>query len=459
MALELIELLDEQDARDLRGNARPAVRVNHLGSSDRTVREVFDAVSALPTPAVRSGHVGNWREIWRGQVGLVDYNRYICRDLRLGVPLLHAHTFTENRDFSTGDTIYLPGARITGEVYERLPLFIKDGTDFHPVPEHDSVCCAFTYVHEGGRMTPLLSARADEIREIPGAMTIPTLLTQDEDLLRRTLRALLDAALDDDNGLTLEQLLGSSVSRQGQRGSAPRAVSGGFDAEGTWYESPRTLVDAAVQALRYGSADHDGIHDHEQRSGEYLPLLGATALLVLTAYHDCYRSGSDVHTHWGAISMSGYPPLSQGYFARRATRKTARSIGEALRSLPEFRFDLRFALLPAPVLSLLAPAEFETDRELVEGLLDTVISTTEPPTSDPNPASEHISRIVRNWLQENRENLSDYYLNRFGLARSVFNGTDGIPQDGTPAALSRLNDLTMRQASMVLGALMTHLRV
>ena len=76
--------------------------------------EVFAAVRALPRPAVRSGHLGNWREICAGQVGPIDCNRYICRDFDMGRPLLHAHTFTETADLTEGDTIYLPAGSLVG---------------------------------------------------------------------------------------------------------------------------------------------------------------------------------------------------------------------------------------------------------------------------------------------------------------------------------------------------------
>jgi len=62
---------------------------------------------------------------------------------------------------------------------------------------------------------------------------------------------------------------------------------------------------------------------------------------------------------------------------------------------------------------------------------------------------------VQVWLDKHRDELSDYYLDRFGRARSVLNGSAAVPSDGRPADLGPLGELTMQQASMVLGALMT----
>jgi hypothetical protein len=457
MTADLSQILQEQDDRDLHGGPRPAVRVNHLSLSSRTVREVFDAVAALPKPAVRSGHVGNWREIWRGHVGLIDYNRYICRDFELGVPLLHAHTFTENADLTDGDTIYLPAGRITEAGYQRLELFVKMGSEFTPVPETDSVCCAFAYIQDGGVMVPLLADQARDLRDIPAATTIPTLLTRDEALLRRALHALLQASTGGESGLTLDQVFGSSVSRQGRRGAAPRVSSSGFEVESTSYASGADLVQAAIEALLHGSLGHLDVHDQRQPAGEYLPLLGAAAVLALVAFFDRYFGGGDgAHAHWGAISMSGYPPLAQGYFGRRATRRSMRQLGEGLRPVAEFASDLRFALLPAPLLSLLPPAEFQEDGEAVGRLLERVVSSTDRPGGDPNEAQGQISTVVRDWLETHAGRLSPYYLNRFGVARSVYNGTRTVPADGRPADLGVLADLSMQQASMVLGALITH---
>jgi hypothetical protein len=451
----LSEILDEQDRRDLHGAPRPAVRVNHLGMSGRTVREVLAAVSSLPRAAVRSGHIGNWTDVWRGRVGIVDYNRYICRDLGLGVPVLHAHTFTETRDLNDGDTIYLPGGRIVQGRYERLDLFVKEGTRFRPVADGESVCCAFAFVRGEDGIEPLLAVRTREVDGIPGAGTIPTLLTSDGRLLRDALTALVTAADGGAGGLTLEQVFGSSVNRQGLRGGPPRRSGSGFEVEGTRYGSSSALVEAAVMALEYGSTGHLDHHAQAQPTGEYLPLLGAAALLTLTAHWDC-RGGSDgVHAHWGAISMSGHPPLSQGYFGRQATRRLVRLVGEAMRPVLDLPCDVRFALLPAPLLSLLPPAEFVADCEAVDELFRRVLERTTPPGADPSAAQEQISQVVTDWLAGHEGVLSDYYLSRFRAARSIVTEARRVPDDGSPADVARLGQLTMQQASMVLGALLT----
>jgi len=454
----LDEILDEQDARDLHGQSAPIARVNHLGLSSRSVADVFAAVRAHPRPAVRSGHIGNWSEIWAGRVGLIDYNRYICRDFGMGRPLLHAHTFTETADLSDGDTIYLPAGRIRHRRHERIDVHVKEDDTFRPLAEGESVCCAFAYAPADGGMTSLLHLRAAELAGIPGATTIPTFLTRDVPLVRRALTGLLEATQGPTATLPLDHLFGASVSRQGARGRAPRRTGTGFRVEDTDYPTGRALVDAAIEALRYGSLEQTDLQRQRQPVGQHLPLLGATAVLALVAYVDCYGAGDasgsqGVHAHWGAISMSGYPPLAGGYFGRRANRRTLRQIGEALATMPEFAGPLRFALLPAPLLSLLAPAEFDGDRQLVDALIGTVLDSTDPPAADPSRALREITDVVHVWLDKHRADLSPYYLNRFGRARSVFNGTEAVPSDGRPAESGLLGRLTMQQASMLLGAL------
>lgn len=437
----------------MHGQSVSGARVVHLGQSDQSLSEVLAAVAAHPGSAVRSGHVGNWDEIWRGRVGLVDYNRYICRDLGLGVPVIHAHTFTETADLGDGDTIYLPAGRIRRRAYERMPLFVKRDDELAEVGPGDSVCCAFALIGTDGGVVPLVQARSTELAHFSGATTIPTALCRDEILLRRALRALVDHALDVSDGLDLDQVFGSSVSHQGARGAAPRPSGAGFDVNGTSYRDRDELVAAAVLALRYGTDDPGGVHEDPQPSDRYLPLLGATTVLTLVAYLDCHASGSDLHAHWGAISMSGYPPISGGYFGRRATRRTLRKLGEALGTLDDIDPTMRFALLPAPVLSLLPPAEFSTDCTLVDDLVTTVLEKTEPPKADPSGAVTEIRDVVRRWLRDHQQRLSPYYLNRFGLARSVFNGTAEVPSDGAPHDPAQLGALTMRQASILLGSL------
>ena len=204
-------------------------------------------------------------------MGLIDCNRYICRDFDMGRPLLHAHTFTETADLTEGDTIYLPAGRIVDRRYERLDVHVKEDGTFRRLAGGES--CAFAYAADGGEMTPLLRLRAAEFAGIPGATTIPTQLTADPPLLRRALTGLLAAT---------------------------------------------------------------------RQPGPHVRL----------------------------------PPVSGGYFGRRANRRTLRQIGEALAAMPEFARPLRFALLPAPLLSLLPPAEFAHDRVLVEELAGTVLRST-----------------------------------------------------------------------------------
>jgi len=90
---------------------------------------------------------------------------------------------------------------------------------------------------------------------------------------------------------------------------------------------------------------------------------------------------------------------------------------------------------------------------LVDNLISSVLENTEPPKPDPSGAVTEIGRVVQNWLADNQSLLSPYYLNRFGLARSVFNGTAQVPVEGAPHDPSLLGSLTMRQASILLGSI------
>lgn len=110
----------------------------------------------------------------------------------MGRPQLHAHTFTETADLSDGDTVYLPAGRIHKRRYERLQVHVKEDATFRPLADDKSICCSFAYVPQTGEMASLLHVRANEIAEIPGATTIPTLFTSDTSLLRRAVTVMLD---------------------------------------------------------------------------------------------------------------------------------------------------------------------------------------------------------------------------------------------------------------------------
>ena len=262
-------------------------------------------------------------------MGLIDCNRYICRDFDMGRPLLHAHTFTETADLTEGDTIYLPAGRIVDRRYERLDVHVKEDGTFRRLAGGES--CAFAYAADGGEMTPLLRLRAAQFAGITGATTIPTQLTADPPLLRRALTGLLAATRQP--GPPLEHLFGGSVSRQGVRGPAPRPAGAGFLVADTGYPTGEKLVEAAIEALQYGSLDGTGPHERRQPVGEHLPLLGARAMLALIAYVDRLGAG-DVHAYWGAISISGYPRCRA---ATSAAGRTAGRCGRSARRWPRCR--------------------------------------------------------------------------------------------------------------------------
>ncbi|MCW1249353.1 DUF6025 family protein [Acaricomes phytoseiuli] len=449
--------LDRILEKDLAGaSARESaeLRLSHLGLSNYTVSDVFAAVSTAPSRAVRSGHIGNWETIWAGQAGLLDYNRYICRDLRLGTPVVHAHTFTETLAMDDGDTIYLPAGQVHQKRYRRLPVFIKRGQRFIETSPDESICAAFAYVETGTGIAPLIQSRAEELEMFDEATTIPTILCDDPELLHRALTALVDKALNSPGELSLKQVFGSSVSYQGKRGAAPEVMGSEFIVSGTRYGSIGDLVEATISGLRFGALDHPETHSVPHPEDHYLPLLGATALLCLFAYIDCFQTKSPIHTHWGAVSMAGCPPISGGYFSRRANRRTLRQISNALAGLEEISASPHFTLLPAPILSLLPPAEFDVDCALADSLMNSVRDSTGASAPDAQVATEEIRSIVQKWLNEHSGDLDPYYVDRFRMTRSVFSGAADGPVDGTPHSPAALGSLTMRQASLLLGVLM-----
>lgn len=107
--MELEQVLADNDARfGVKKSPDVRVTITNMGMLATKVSDILRLIPTAPKVPVRSGHVGNWNEIWAGRTGLVDYNRYICRDFAVGAPLLHCHTSVENVDRTDGDTIICP---------------------------------------------------------------------------------------------------------------------------------------------------------------------------------------------------------------------------------------------------------------------------------------------------------------------------------------------------------------
>lgn len=453
----LAGLLEEQAQRTNATTSRPGeVSVVHVGSMPVPIGELFRLLRDAPSRPVRSGHLGNWEEIWRGRAGLVDYNRYICRDDDMAAPLLHTHTGTENGDRTLGDTIYLPGGIVSDGDYRRLPLHELVDGQFHPLCESESRCCAYVYVDEGGEFRPLVESRIDECTgHFSDAGTIADALLHREAEVRRLLESALRDAMNDGQPLRLDDVIGGSVDTRGRRGHGMTQHGTHLRCDGTSYETVHAVVDAIIETLQDGSVEHRPTSPRDD--GKHRPLLGAAMVIALTAvlHHSAPTpTAPAVHLHWGAISMSGYPPRSGGYFARRSTRRALRNLARAFSQVEAFDRVIRFALLPAPVLSLLPPAEFETDAALTSELFEQVLDTR-PPGADPNVAQAEIDDRVDAWLDASRDRLSGYYTRRFFGARSVQHASVALPTDGRPARPESFERLTVQQGSMILGALLT----
>lgn len=455
----IYSLFSEQDAKlGTTVQRGTGVTVTNLGVVTATVGEIFELAHVAGHKPVRSGHIGNWGEIWRGRVGLVDYNRYICRDFEMGAPLLHTHTAIENEERSDGDSIYLPGGVVEDGRYHRLPLFERANGTFRPLPADSSRCCAYVYVQVDGAFISLPRARFPECgNNFDDASTIPDRLLSNEALLREYLGAAVRGAIASPNpNSRLEEVLGGSVDTRGRRGAAPIIVDGVFVCEETSYRSVEALVDAAVECLKDGSVGR--LPQLVRDDGDFRPMLGAAFVIMLVALfdnEDVSPSEGRLHLHWGAVSMSGYPPKSLGYFSRRSTRKTLRNIAAALSGAAGPSRHVRFGLLPAPILSLLPPREFERDVTLMQELFERVLNGTVAPGADPNVAQAEIDAVTDRWLDEARRTASDYFLRRFAVARTVQNESSVLPADGQPAELGAMANLTMQQSSMLLGSLLT----
>jgi hypothetical protein len=155
--------------------------------------------------------------------------------------------------------------------------------------------------------------------------------------------------------------------------------------------------------------------------------------------------------------MAGFPPRQKGYFASRSKARSFRIICETL--LAHFpAFDpICIALLPAAIFMLCPASAHPRDAALLAELFRQVREASAHLDTRPDgPLQQTVEGVTRRWLARHAEALSPYFANRFHPRRGVLH-TDGPPAASEPHEPDGFRALTLRQACMIVGALVEFL--
>jgi Family of unknown function (DUF6025) len=440
----------------------------HMGTSLCTVATLERVILEQPTIIPpRSGHIGNWTDIADGRAGAIDYNKVICEQTALGVPLIYEFTMTEDEALKLGDTIYLPGSYVRGGRREILPLYSWGGSDFIVRDRAIPRLVPFVLTPDQGQLISLVEFHRRRCSNLSSYdfQSQAGLIRKNETLLREVLRSLIvNANRQADPGKALGLVFDRVASCDGSVRRASWSVHAtSYHCDADAFGDANTLLDCALLPF-VAASEPDQVADDISHFARAMPLCSSPLISLLLAIFNSHVSDPklagphhsapfNIHPHWGAIGMAGYPPRRSGHFADhvRYGRKLYQTI---IRDFQAFS-PVYFVLLPAAIYLLWPQEHFARDVELVANLINDVRRKTDTLLEKTNILYAEISLVVQQWLQEVRGSLSAYFVNRFASQRSVFNDIH-LPPPGQCLRPAGFNDLTLRQASMMVGALFEH---
>ena len=448
---------------------RPEFTWEHIGRSGLRVGDLLGFVAESSIAPPRTGHIGNWREIAMGRAAAMDGNALICRGGGLGYPLIFDLTQVENAACTQGDTVHVPGSRVSSGKRDLLELFSWHGRRLRPVDREETPFVPFVGALEGGRLielTTLHRREDDHIENFPFEY-YSSLLVDRWSEVREILASVLEAAVNQREPTTALKLVVDRAVRADGRVRRCRLESVGrrFRLGELAFGSVEALLAAIRIPILAACRPKDAV-EHMQRLGASFPLLTAPMHSLLNGLlrTHCPRhlsgenqppgiphDGLNVHLHWGAVQMAGFPPRKRGHFAsgQRYVRRLFDLARERLVGLD----SLHFALLPASIFMLCPSSAYPGDVEAVGELCIRLNDLAADGRSSRTEDQSEVDRVVEQWWAERRRGVSQYFASGFALDRSIHSGGGEVPESGRPLMPQGFEDLTVRQACMLVGAL------
>ena len=432
---------------------------------------IGDLLAVITTDAMlcppRTGHIGNWGNIAWGRAGAMDFNKAICAP-GYGYPLIYGFTQTETDEQHLGDWGYLPGSLIDGDVRTRLPLHAWDGTEFAPCSRERPLFTPFVQAELAGGLHALSDVHRQRMRlhrqfrfEFEQA-----LIARHEATVRPLLMALVDEARHRENSRrALQDLISHAAAIDGTVTRGDLVVDGkGFKLVDCYYPSTNALVEHAMvpfRAVAHPRQFMDSIGSYPWR----LPVVSNTVISVLSALLNTHtpdagaqRSGTSAplipHLHWGGRDMAGYPPRRKGYLLEDTRIRSMKRICTTLVGAFADVQPVCFVLLPAAVFMLCPASANPRDAELLAKLFQKVreVAPVAAGAAGASCLQQAIEDATAAWCDENAVALSPYFLERFGPRRGGLPSGD-LPASSEPVEPEGFRELTLRQASMIVGAL------
>ncbi|MFT3770638.1 MAG: DUF6025 family protein [Minicystis sp.] len=460
--LQVIEALGLSSSVDVEGLAsrRTAFDSVHMGMEDLPIGALLDVIRSGAAPeAPRTGHIGNWEDIALGRAGAMDFNKAICAR-GLGYPLVYCFTQTEAEESALGDWVYLPGSLAERGRRIALPLFTWDGVSFARRERTRALFCPLVQAEVDGALSPLVELHWRRMQRIPRFQfkLEAAVIAEHADEVRAMLALLLEEASASENPRSMFQdLISHAAARDGAVARCEiRREGAGYWVDDFHYPSTEALVEAVLIPFR-AVTDPRRFFAEIASLPPFFPVLSNVVSRIFVALFTADGAGAsrglNLHLHWGARDMAGFPPRQKGYFISRSKTRSLRILCEALvKHFPDFD-PLCFVLLPAAIFMLCPTSAHPGDAALLSELFRQI--REEVPAFDarrPLIALERAEEVTRSFRARREGALSPYFLNRFRARIGVLHAGD-LPAESEPVEPEGFRELTLRQACMILGAL------
>ncbi|MEU6586862.1 DUF6025 family protein [Nocardia sp. NPDC046763] len=426
----------------------------HLGRGEIRTGQAVEAIRAAGTTPPRSGHIGDWGDVWTGRSTVLDYNRVVCEILKIGYPLLYDFSQTETSD-GAGDALFQPGSVFDGGVRTAINLFRWQAGRF---VEHDRSQPLFVPYTEGGsgaeRLPLTAFHRARTQRQgIADVGYHSQLLRANYGAAHSILTVLSDRASGD---AALRQIFDRVAFRDGHiERQAPLREGRGFRVGVTYYPDLAALIDASLLPAWIAGADEE-LGDWLAQTPECVPLATVEVASLLHAFLGAHRTErrpvgtgeAEVHMHWGALAMAGSPPVSRGYFARRVNK--SRWMYDTVARELAWASPIFFVLAPVSPYFLWLPQSRVAERAAIETLIERTRAACGPWPPEPGRLVPIVAGVVENWIAEREP--SRYLVARFQWADRTspvgvaLGASELVEPDGFSA-------LTISQACLLVGTL------
>lgn len=409
----------------------------------------------------RTGHLGNWQEIFSGRGGALNHNDVVCGEKKLGYPLIVDFNQTENINLSAGDTVYLPGSIIKNNIRNQLPLLTWNNKCFKKRSRESSYFTPFVVTEIENQLVSLANIHRNHCSFYKNVQFISTIMCTNKKLVKDIACKILEE-IQRGNCSTVktDDIIDRKIYLDGRVVRDPlKLINNCYTLDEERFSSVESLIEAAFIPFEIAN-DSMLLFDNIKELRLYFPFFSLSFIHVMYCVLKTHLTSEgeitgkpfmfNPHLHWGAYDSAGYPPISKGYFRQKIV--SIRNIYNALMPLFQNIEPALFILLPSAIFNLLPPRTYINDYNYIDELFSSINkNTSNIPSNKPQELMLIIKKTVSNWIDKYINKISSDYMHRFSRNRCIYNPE--LQTATTVINMPSFDQLTIQKASMILGSL------